>query len=130
MTDRPIIEVTYEEAMSRFRGLLTAEKLPTKPVASARWYVTDVSVGALVLASKTTARIKATATLPEWRGYGYGDQMLRHLIDEARRHNRSQIEVYTEQPGWYYRNGFEHVRTAPWGTLILVAPLTPVTPLD
>lgn len=121
--ERLIQEVRYEEAMARFRALLVAERLPVKPVASARWYVSEVAVGALVVASASLGRIKATAVQPEWRGFGYGEDMLWHLVEQAQSLGLRRMEVYSRFPGWFARNGFEVVRTAQWGTPIMARDL-------
>lgn len=121
--ERVIREVTYEECMALYRPLLVAERLPVKPVASARYYVSEVACGALVVASRTLGRVKATATLPEWRGYGYGEDMLWHLIESARDLGLSRIEVFSRHPGWFQRQGFAVDRMTSWNTPVMSAPL-------
>lgn len=119
LPDRTIREVDYDEAMRLFRRLLTQEHLPTKPVASAKWYVSEVAIGALVIASKTTGRVKATATLPEWRGFGYGEDILWHLFDAARSHRLTRIEVFSREPEWFTRHGFSIARVTAWGRPVM-----------
>jgi len=117
--ERVIREVTYEECMAQYRALLVAERLPVKPVASARYYVSEVACGALVVASKSLGRVKATATLPEWRGYGYGEDILWHLFDAARGLGLTRIEVFSRHPGWFERQGFQVDRVTKWGTPVM-----------
>lgn len=131
--DTAIREITYDDAMRRFGAAMRASKLPTKPVNNCVYYANDYACGALVYINppaKTLARIKATVTLPEWRGFGYGEQILLHLIDEATRNGCTRIEVFTEQPDWYLRHGFTEVRTAPWGTKVLASSLTKTPPVN
>ena len=115
----PIKTVPYRDAMREFCALYRAEGLPTKPVAGAVWYRSDVSCAALCWVGKGgTARIKATVTLPEWRGMGYGEAMLRHLMAEAKRGGATRVEVFAKNPAWFLRNGFQVVRVTSWGTSV------------
>lgn len=115
----PITEVTYEEAMRRFRYLYKMENLPSSPILGATWFANDGSCAALVTVSKDKARIKGTVTAPELRGQGYGDTMLRHLIAEARARGFKVIESFARNPKWYLQNGFEVVRVTKWGVTVV-----------
>lgn len=121
--ERVISEVTYPEAMKRFKALLVAEKLPVREVATARWFCSEVSIGALVVASASLGRIKATATFPEWRGFGYGEDMLWHLIGKAKDSGLTRIEVFSKHPEWFERQGFAVDRMTTWGTPVMRAGL-------
>lgn len=117
----PIQQISYEEAMRRFKHVYRMEKLPHLPVATAVWYGNDVSCGALVWVGndRRTARIKGTVTVPEERGHGHGDALLRHLIQEAEAGGAKTIEVYAKDPAWYLRNGFTTTRVTSWNTTVL-----------
>lgn len=115
-----ITEVSYEEAMRRFKNLYRMEKLPDKPVSGATWYANDYSCAALVkVGNSGTYRIKGTVTAPEMRGQGYGDMMLRHLITVARDKGATLIEAFAKNPGWYLRNGFTVKRVTSWDTTVV-----------
>ena len=123
MTSQPIAEVTYEEAMKRFKYLYKMEKLPALPVAGATWFADDGSCAALVAVSKDKARIKGTVTAPELRGQGYGGRMLQHLIQEAQDRGFKVIESFAKDPKWYLANGFEVVRVTKWGVTVVTKSL-------
>ena len=118
---KAIFEVTYEEAMRRFKNLYRMEKLPHLPVATAVWYANDIVCGALVWVGKDhkTARIKGTVTVPEERGQGHGEALLKHLISEAFAKGAQTIEVFAKEPAWYLKNGFDIVRVTKWDTTVL-----------
>ena len=120
---QPIVEVTYEEAMRRFKYLYKMENLPALPVAGATWFANDGSCAALVAASKDKARIKGTVTAPELRGQGYGGRMLLHLIQEAKKRGFKVIESFAKDPKWYLANGFEVVRVTKWGVTVVTKSL-------
>jgi GNAT superfamily N-acetyltransferase len=114
-------KISYQEAMKRFRYLYRMEKLPHEPVATAEWYASDVSVGALVWVGKDKklARIKGTITAPEARGQGHGDALLRHLEAQALQQGAQALEVYARNPAWYERNGWQIKRITKWGVTVL-----------
>lgn len=116
-----IKQITYEEAMKRFRHLYRMEKLPHEPVANAEWYASEFTCGALVWIdkNKTKARIKGTVTTPEYRGHGYGEALVLHRIAIAEATGAKVIEVYARHPNWYLKNGFEVVRDTGWGVIVL-----------
>lgn len=116
---------THQKIRRRFGAVYRAEHLPIEEVKSATWFASEVAAGALVRVSGTKCRIKGTVTLPEWRGMGAGEAVLRCLIDYAVSMGYESVEVYTRRPGWYLRHGFTEDRLAPWGTAILVADLRP-----
>lgn len=117
---QPIVEITYEEAMKRFRYLYRMENLPSEPVAGAFWFANDGACAALVkVGNGKKWRIKGTVTAPELRGLGYGDAMLRHLIAEARKNGAQVIESFAKNPAWYLRNGFKVQRVTNWGTTVV-----------
>jgi len=116
---QPIVQISYEEAMKRFRYLYRMENLPAEPVAGATWYANDGSCAALVKASQTNVRIKGTVTSPELRGLGYGDAMLRHLIQEAKEQGYLTIEAFARNPAWYLRNGFQVKRLTKWNVTVV-----------
>ena len=97
--NQPIVEVTYEEAMKRFKYLYKMEKLPALPVAGATWFANDGSCAALVAASKDKARI--------------------NLIQEAQDRGFKVIESFAKDPKWYLANGFEVIRVTKWGVTVV-----------
>ena len=115
----PIKEITYEEVLRLFGPLYVRERLPIKEVENVRWFASEVACGGLVRASKRKARIKGTATFPEWRGMGYGEEILERLITEARNDDYKTIEVFAKYPRWFLNRGFEVVRVTAWGTAVL-----------
>lgn len=117
--ERLIREVTYEEAMSRFKALYVAEGLPWKPVTAARWFASEVACGALVIASKSLVRLKGAVTEPEWRGMGYGEDLLWHRLEVAASIGASRVEVFTRHPAWFQRHGFDVDRVTKWGTPVM-----------
>ncbi len=119
----PIEPISYEEAMKRFRYLYRMENLPCEPVAGALWFANDGSCAALVKASRTNVRIKGTVTAPELRGQGYGDAMLKHLIQEAKEQGYLTIESFARNPAWYLRNGFHVKRVTKWGVTVVAKSL-------
>jgi ribosomal protein S18 acetylase RimI-like enzyme len=120
-----IKQISYEEAMRRFRNVYRMEKLPHEPVASADWYASQEACGALVWVGKDRklARIKGTVTAPESRGQGHGDALLRHLEAEAALGGAQGLEVYAKNPAWYQRNGWQVKRITKWGTTVLTKQL-------
>lgn len=123
MTD--IRKVTYEEAMRLFGSAYRAENLPTKRVKNCDWYCNDYASGALIWVTPQLARIKATVTLPEWRGYGHGEAILQHLISEATHNGASTLEVFARNPAWYLKHGFSTIRVTSWGTTVCRTQLAP-----
>lgn len=120
-----IAEITYAEAMRRFKPLMRAEGLPPTDAQGCRWFaIEDVAVAALVV-TPSLARIKATATAPEWRGYGYGEALLLHLSMVARQEGVPQMEVFARHPAWFERNGWQVQRVTTWGTTVLRKKLSP-----
>lgn len=115
-----IKQVSYQEAMQGFKHIYRMEKLPYTPIKNATWFAdADISCAALVRASSSKARIKGTVVAPEMRGQGYGEQMLLHLIGQAKQDNYKTIEVFTRQKGWYINNGFLVDRSTKWGAAVL-----------
>ncbi|MFB9066553.1 GNAT family N-acetyltransferase [Pseudofulvimonas gallinarii] len=53
-------------------------------------------------------RIGRMAVLPDWRGRGIGEAMLRRLVDSARELGYADIELHAQVSaiGFYERNGF------------------------
>lgn len=116
----PIEQISYEEAMKRFRYLYRMENLPSAEVAGAFWFANDGSCAALVkVGNGKTWRIKGTVTAPELRGQGYGDAMLRHLIQEATKNGAEVIESFARNPKWYLNNGFHVKRVTKWGVTVV-----------
>jgi len=114
-----IVEVSYDEAMAKFKRLYQKEKLPTNNPKDSRWFVSEFSSGCLVKVSAKTCRIKGTVTFEEWRGHGYGQQILLRLIDIAKQENYEKIEVYSKHPNWFFRNGFIERRVTNWGVSVM-----------
>jgi GNAT superfamily N-acetyltransferase len=115
----PINEIPYEEVVRLFGPLYVREKLPIKEVQNARWFASEVACGALVAASKKKTRIKGTVTFPEWRGMGYGEQILLRLIKEAKNSGYETIEIFAKYPDWFLDRGFIVMRVTAWGTTVL-----------
>lgn len=65
-------------------------------------------------------------TLPEWRGMGYGQDVLIHRLHEARAAGFKEIEVFTRHPAWFERHGFTVLRMTKWGTPVMVCDLASV----
>jgi GNAT superfamily N-acetyltransferase len=98
--DFPVEEVTYEDVLKRFKHLYIQEGLPIKATTNVRWFASEVAVGALIKVSAKKGRIKGTATLPEWRGMGYGEAILWRLIEEAKLEaldTKTQIEEHAKK---------------------------------
>jgi N-acetylglutamate synthase-like GNAT family acetyltransferase len=114
-----IVEISYEEAMQRFKSLYLREKLPTNNPINSRWFASEFSCACLVRASDKTARIKGTVTFEEWRGHGYGEQILLRIIDIARCQKYEKIEVYSKHPAWFFKNGFNERRKTNWGVSVM-----------
>ena len=108
--DFPISEVTYEEAMRRFKRLYVAERLPYKPISSGRWFASEVSCAALAWSGTEVARLKGAVVEPEWRGLGIGEAMVLHRVQEARAAGARTIEVFTKNPQWFLKHGWVEYR--------------------
>jgi len=119
----PVHEVPWSEIKSRFGAAQRAERLPTKEVKSARWFASEAACAALVPAGGKRGRIKGTLTLPEWRGFGYGLDVMWRVFDEAHKEGYEEMEVFTRHPGWFERHGWWTVREASWGTPVMRANL-------
>lgn len=116
----PIQQVSYEEAMKRFRYLYRMENLPSAEVASADWYVSDYACGAIVWnKTRTKARLKGAVVAPESRGQGHGEEMLKHRIEVAKEQGAKSIEVFARHPSWFLRNGFKVKRITAWNITVL-----------
>src|SRR6476646_4142698 len=83
-----------------------------------------VGCGALKEMDKTQGEIKSMRTSKEFRGKGAGKQMLKHIVDEARRRRYSRLSLETGsmaafEPArkLYESYGFEHC--APFGDYVL-----------
>lgn len=114
-----IIEISYEEAMRRFKPLYVREKLPTNNPLNSRWFASEFACGCLVRVSNKVARIKGTVTFEEWRGQGFGEQVLLKLIEVAVAEKYEKIEVYSKHPAWFMRNNFVERRKTNWGVSVM-----------
>lgn len=114
-----IVEISYDEAMQKFKPLYIREKLPTNNPKDSRWFANEFSCGCLVRVSNKVARIKGTVTFEEWRGHGYGESILLRLIDVAKQEKYEKIEVYSKHPVWFFRNGFSERRVTSWGVSVM-----------
>jgi GNAT superfamily N-acetyltransferase len=123
----PIEEISFDEVCRLFGPLYVRERLPIKEIQNVRWFASEVACGALVHASAKKARIKGTVTFPEWRGMGYGEQILLRLIAEAKLAEYKTIEIFAKYPQWFLDRGFHLVRNTPWGTSVLQSDLYGLT---
>lgn len=119
MESTTVVEISYEEAMSRFKHLYIQEKLPTNNPINSRWFATEFACGCLVRVNKKVARIKGTIVFNEWRGHGFGEQLVLHRINLAAKEKYEKIEVYSRHPKWYLKNGFVERRVTSWGVVVL-----------
>jgi len=122
-----IKEISFDEVCRLFGPLYVRERLPIKEIQNVRWFASEVACGALVHASAKKARIKGTVTFPEWRGMGYGEQILHRLIAEAKLTGYETIEIFAKYPDWFIKKGFKVVRNTPWGTSVLQSDLYGLT---
>ena len=114
-----ITEVPYEVAMAKFKPLYIREKLPTNNPKNSRWFISEYACGCLVELNKKICRLKGGVVFEEWRGYGYGEQLLQHRIDVATKQNYEKIEVYSRHPKWFLKNGFVERRVTSWGVSVM-----------
>jgi putative acetyltransferase len=104
---------------------LDLESLKTPAITFWTVWLGDVLVGcgALKEMDKTQGEIKSMRTSKEFRGKGAGKQMLKHIVDEARRRRYSRLSLETGsmaafEPArkLYESYGFEHC--APFGDYV------------
>jgi GNAT superfamily N-acetyltransferase len=110
--------ISHEEVLKRFKSVYAAEGLSCKDIKNTLWFASENSCAALVLVSAKKVRIKATVTRPEYRGLGYGNAMLLHLIN-AKESEGLIIESFAKNPKWYLKNGFTVDRVTKWGVCVV-----------
>lgn len=122
--------VQHDVVMQRFKKAYAAEKLSCAQTSDTLWFANEVACAALVRVTPLKYRIKATLTLPEYRGLGYGSAMLKVLIDSAimivdRQGDKSVIvESFARNPAWYLDNGFTVHRVTQWGVTVVRQEIT------
>ena len=68
--------------------------------------------GALALFTRQLAEIKSLVVVPELRGRGVGQRLVRALVDEGRRLGVRRIFALTDNPPFFERAGFTRVDKA------------------
>lgn len=81
---------------------------------------TLVGCGALQIVDPGLAEIRSIAVDPAWRGRGIGSDLLRALLDDARRLGLGRVFCLTRRPTFFARHGFveapkEIFPTKVWG---------------
>lgn len=122
--------IEHDEVIKRFKKGYAAEKLSCTQTSDTLWFANEVACAALVRVTPAKYRIKATLTLPAYRGHGYGGAMLTVLIDMAIilaiRHDQKSviIESFARNPKWYLDNGFTVKRVTQWGVTVVQKEMT------
>lgn len=117
--------IQHDEVMKRFKKAYAAEKLSCTQTSDTLWFANEVACAALVRVTPAKYRIKATLTLPAYRGHGYGSAMLKVLIDSAmmlaikNEQDSVIVESFARDPKWYLANGFEAHRVTQWGVTVV-----------
>jgi GNAT superfamily N-acetyltransferase len=117
-----IEQVKHAEVLKRFGKVYYHEKLSCKQIDGAEWYADEYTCASLYWINANKARIKATVTLPEYRGFGYGSAMLTYLLQVISDTQRPvMVESYAKNPKWYLEHGFTVHRTTQWGVTVVRA---------
>ena len=122
--------VQHDVVLQRFKRAYAQENLSCAQTSNTLWFANDVACAALVRVTPIKYRIKATLTLPEYRGLGYGGAMLIVLVDSAimianREGSKSVIvESFARNPKWYLDNGFTVHRVTQWGVTVVRQEIT------
>lgn len=122
--ENPIRDSSYEEVMDQFGWLYRAEKLPASLVLKARWFISEAASAAIVRVNPDVVRLKGMVVLPEWRGCGYGEAMLLHMMRAGVASGYTTGEAFTHPvaprtptagPRWFLERGWVEVRRTKHG---------------
>lgn len=79
-----------------------------------RWFIASMEgrpVGVAALwTHKRAAELKRCFVLPQWRGQGIGEALIRHRVSEAQREGCAVARVNALNPAWFERNGWRLTR--------------------
>ncbi len=124
-----IIRTSFRDVAERFE--LTAENCPTHPsLCTQEWLQAAVDKGirffilvdgenacgcaAMEYAGVNVCYLERLAVLPPYRHWGFGERLVRHVLDEARVAGTERVEMgiiaaQAELRDWYLGLGFEEM---------------------
>lgn len=115
-------EVAHLVKMGHEVGLLTTDEPGTQ------WFCYDVghetpiplAVSAVkYLEQESAYYFCGSFTIPECRGKGYGEALMRLRVAYAVAQGAKRLLVYSLQPAWYLKHGWTQIGVRPSGALIL-----------